>query len=125
MKTESSALPTVRLQNSQRPNRCSPKFAAEKARLLFGCFRKGEANDPEIYVLAIIAILQEYSEEVVERVTSPLTGLPRRIDFLPTVREVDRACFEFAKACMDRDSLIGRGYTFDDEAKRWIRPKSA
>jgi hypothetical protein len=32
-------------------------YAAERARLLLGCYRTGDANDPETYVAAITAIL--------------------------------------------------------------------
>jgi hypothetical protein len=88
---------------------------------LFGCFRKGEANDPEVYVLAIISILQEYSEEVVEHVTSPLTGLPRKIDFLPTVHEIDKACLDRAEWCRLRDHMIARGYELDTVKMQWVK----
>jgi hypothetical protein len=59
---------------------------------MFGCFRKGDANDPEIYVAAIAAVLSEYPESVVDFVTDPRTGLPRTCKFLPQVSEVSDAC---------------------------------
>ena len=88
---------------------------------MFGCFRKGEANDPEIYVAAIIRILQEFSEEVVEHVTSPITGLPRQIDFLPTLREVDQACKARRQWCIMRDEMMAKGFRLDTEAMRWVK----
>ena len=75
----------------------SPELAATKARQLFGCFRKGDANDPDTYAAAITAVLTRFPPEVVAHVTDPRTGLPSRSNFLPTVYEVRLACEE----CLD------------------------
>jgi hypothetical protein len=66
-------------------------YAARRAKLLFGSFRKGEANDPETFVAVIAATLARYPEDVITTVTH-FTGLPTQQDFLPTVREVYLAC---------------------------------
>jgi len=60
--------------------------------MMFGCFRKGEANDPERYAAGITRILAEYPRQVIERVTDVFHGLPSKQDFLPTTREVKAAC---------------------------------
>lgn len=70
------------------------KYAAERSRLLFGCYRKGDANDPDTYVAAITAVLSRYPHDVIRDVTHPVKGLPIRCDFLPTVKEVYLACEE-------------------------------
>jgi hypothetical protein len=67
-------------------------YATERARLLLGCYRKGDANDPDTYVAAITATLARYPQDVIKAVTHPATGLPTQKDFLPTVREVFLAC---------------------------------
>ena len=67
-------------------------YAAKRARLLFGCYRKGDANDPETFVAAITAVLSRYDESVIRAVTHPAKGLPIRTNFLPTVKEVYEAC---------------------------------
>src|SRR6185436_2841024 len=67
-------------------------FATAKARLMLGCYRKGEANDPQTYATAVAAMLAQYPEEVIEAVTSPLSGLPSRTDFMPTLKELKEAC---------------------------------
>jgi hypothetical protein len=59
---------------------------------MFGCFRRGEANDPEIYTASVASVLAEYPEQVINFVTDPRTGLPSRCNFLPTVKEVRDAC---------------------------------
>jgi hypothetical protein len=61
---------------------------------MFGCYRKGDANDPEIYVAAVAAVLSEYPESVIDFVTDPRTGLPRKSKWLPNPAEVSEACEE-------------------------------
>lgn len=68
------------------------EFAAERAQLLFGCYRKGDANDPKTYVTAVAAVLADYPAETIRFVTDPRTGLPSRGEWMPTVGEVKRAC---------------------------------
>lgn len=75
---------------------------AELTKILLGCFRKGEANDPEIYSGAVLAVLSDYPIEIVQAVVDPRTGLPSRIDWYPTVAEVKRACEELAAPLRDR-----------------------
>jgi hypothetical protein len=65
-----------------------------RAKILLGCFRTGEANDPDTYVAAIAAILSRYPQEVMTSVTHPATGLPSKKSWLPTVKEVVDACNE-------------------------------
>jgi hypothetical protein len=59
---------------------------------MFGCYRTGDANDPETYTAAVAAVLAEYSPEVVCAVTDPRKGLPRKLKWLPSVAEVAEAC---------------------------------
>jgi hypothetical protein len=65
-----------------------------RAKILLGCYRTGDANDPETYVAAIAAILSRYPQEVMTSVTHPATGLPSKKSWLPTVKEVVDACDE-------------------------------
>ena len=67
-------------------------YAAARAKLLLGCYRTGDANDPATYVAAITAILARYPEEVITAVTHPATGLPSKSGWLPTIKEVGDAC---------------------------------
>lgn len=69
-------------------------YAAERAQLMFGCYRRGDANDPEIYAMAIAAVLAEYPAEVIKAVTDPRKGLPRKLKWLPSVAELAEACDE-------------------------------
>jgi hypothetical protein len=78
-----------------------PGFPILKAGQLFGCYRKGDANDPDVYTVAVAAIFAEYPPEIVDYVCDPRTGLPRRLKWLPTIAEIAEACdlrMEYAKA---------------------------
>ena len=74
------------------PNLCSLSIAADRTRALLGCYRKGDAEDPEVYTTAVAAVLARYPEDVVKRVTDPRGGLPGTSQWLPTVHEVRAAC---------------------------------
>lgn len=65
---------------------------------MFGCYRKGDANDPETYTLAIAAVLAEYTPDVVRQVTDPRSGLPSRLKWLPSVSEVKEACDDLVRS---------------------------
>jgi hypothetical protein len=67
-------------------------FATERARIMLGCYRKGEANDPQMYSTAVSALLAQYSQYVIEQVTHPMTGIPSKTDFMPTLKELKAAC---------------------------------
>jgi hypothetical protein len=62
--------------------------------VLLGCYRKGEAADPEIYVPAVIAVLNDYPDAVIRAVCDPRKGMPSRLKWLPTIAEVKAACEE-------------------------------
>lgn len=83
-------------------------YAAERARLLLGCYRTGDANDPETYVAAITAVLARYPENVVTEVTHPATGLPKKKGWLPTVKEVFDACEEAVEFSVQHAARLKR-----------------
>jgi hypothetical protein len=67
-------------------------WCLQKADEMLGYWRKGEANNPKAYGLAVAAMLAEYPPDVVEELTHPLRGMPSRTDFMPTLRELREAC---------------------------------
>jgi hypothetical protein len=71
------------------------QYAAERARLLFGCYRKGEANDPETYAAAIAAVLADYQPETIRYVTDPRTGIASKTTFMPNPGEIKKACEDY------------------------------
>lgn len=83
-------------------------YAAERAKLLLGCYRTGDANDPATYVAAITAILARYPQEVITKVTHPATGLPSKKGWLPTVKEVVDACDEAHEPIIENELRLKR-----------------
>jgi hypothetical protein len=43
--------------------------------VLFGSYRRGDANDPDAYVAAIAAVLSSYPAEIIREATDPRTGI--------------------------------------------------
>jgi hypothetical protein len=86
------------LEISTARRQAKAEYSAERARLLFGQFRKGDANDPDTYSASIAAVLAEYPDEVVRQATDPRTGLGSRCDWLPTVKEVHDFCRSIVEA---------------------------
>jgi hypothetical protein len=106
-----AAAPVEPLPNSQKKlnggnlhSGLAPDYLLKRAELLFACYRKDEAHDPQTYSAAVAALLGDgYSRSIVEYVT-----LPSRQKFLPTVAEVREACDARAAhvARMDRYSEL-------------------
>lgn len=61
------------------------------ARVLLGCYRTGDANDPDVYSGAVIAVLSDYPLEIIKRVVDPRHGLPSTSKWLPTIAELKDA----------------------------------
>lgn len=64
---------------------------------MFGCYRKGDANDADTFVKAVSHVLSHYAAEVVRDVTDPFAGLPSRkkdngYSGMPDVADVKEAC---------------------------------
>jgi hypothetical protein len=99
----------------------------ERTRLLFGQFRKGEANDPVTFAAAIGAVLSQYPEEVIVAATDPRTGLASRTDWLPTSREVRVICEELVRPIQETERRrrdLERQFA-DGEVDRSERPSLA
>lgn len=70
-------------------------YATERATMLFGCYRRGDANDPETYVRAIAAVLAMYDADLIREVTDPRTGIAtdeKFAAFMPNAGELKRYC---------------------------------
>src|SRR5882724_7725301 len=83
--------------NDSKPEAAISLYAAERATLMFGCYRKGDANDPDVYVAALTLVLSGYPEHVIRAMTNPDSGLPSKHTFLPSVAEVKKACEEYIR----------------------------
>lgn len=82
--------------------------------MLFACYRKAEASEPEIYLAAASRILQCYSEDVVRSVCDPVNGLPSKLKFLPSIAEIKEACEKANGSWRAPDGTLSpQGYVFD------------
>ena len=96
-------------------SRLDQAYLLGRARILFACYRRDEAADPETYCAAVAAVLGDgYSREVVEFVTDPRTGLPSKQKFLPNIAEIR----ETLDARMDQ---IHRVRTYEQRVEEQLR----
>lgn len=86
---------------------------------MFGSYRSGEANDPATYVVAITRVLAEFEEAVIFRVTDPVGGLPRKIGWLPQIKEVAEECERVAMVLKGERLIAER----EKAGFRWIDDK--
>jgi hypothetical protein len=84
-------------------------YATERAKILFGCYRRVDANDPDTYVAAIARVLSVYDAELIREATDPLTGIvtsEKYMSFMPSVGELKVYCDGVA-ARRDRLQRLG------------------
>jgi hypothetical protein len=85
-------------------------YATERAEVLFGCYRRGDANDPDRYVASIAAVLSLYDFELMRDVTDPRTGIctsEKYMSFMPNAGELKVYC----------DALVARRDRFEKLAE--------
>lgn len=67
-------------------------YILRRVRMMYGCYRRSESYDPEIFAAAAAAVLSDYSLDIVDYVTDPRTGLPSRLKWPPEAQEIRSAC---------------------------------
>lgn len=85
---------------------CSREQALKYATVLFGCYRRGDAESPEIYINAAVSVMTCYSETIVRSITDPRSGLPSTSKFLPTIFEIRAACDAKIKPLIDAEKRM-------------------
>jgi hypothetical protein len=93
--------------------------------MLFGSYRRGDANDPELYVAAITSVLSQYEVELIREVTDPRTGIAtteKFMAFMPNAGELKVYCDSVA-ARRDRLQHLGSLPLPDPSQRRLERPK--
>jgi hypothetical protein len=90
---------TTQRETSQQGSKPSTNqrlaYATQRAEVLFGCYRRGDANDPDRYVTAIAAVLTLYDFELIRDVTDPRTGIctsEKFCSFMPNAGELKVYC---------------------------------
>lgn len=90
--------------------------AKKSAHRLLGCYRTGDAHDPETYISAVVAVLVTFPVSVMREVTDPVGGLPSKLNWLPTVKEIREACDE-------RLRMLTLADRWDAQARRQIEER--
>jgi hypothetical protein len=58
---------------------------------LFACYPHATPNRPKEYTAAVISLLAEYPQEIVDRVCDPRSGIATKCKFLPTIAELSES----------------------------------
>ena len=95
------ALTRSRQQAEYETNRAEYLRAAQR---LLGSRRKGEANDPDIYIAAIVRVLSAFPLKVVTTVADPLLSPLRHLKWLPEASEVLEACEQLHRSNLARET---------------------
>ena len=86
-------------QGSRPSTNARLSYATDRAKVLFGSYRRGDANDPDIYVTSVAAVLTLYDFDLIREVTDPRTGIQtteEHMTFMPQSGELKRYCDKVA-----------------------------
>lgn len=117
-------LPPIDLATLSRTSKAMSEKLTEAKRAasrLLGCYRTGDANDPETYIAAVVSILNRYPLEVIAEVTEPATGLPGKLKWLPSIAEIREECEILAariRRKIEREEQIREQFRLRDERER-------
>lgn len=90
-KPQTDSLPPQNEGNSQ--SLLDQAFYLQKAKAIFGCYRRDEAHDPDVFVAALTAILKDYPAFVADYVADPRTGVAAEYpNGLPNVGQIRGLC---------------------------------
>jgi hypothetical protein len=78
--------------SSTRSTKCEPGWLLTKMQMLFSSYRLDQYPDPKAFMAQMGMVLGQYDAQVVAIVTSPLTGIQRKLKFPPSIAEVVEEC---------------------------------
>jgi hypothetical protein len=73
--------------------------------MLLSAYRRDDYADPDSFVAQLGMVLGEYSDEIVDYVTDPRTGIQRHQKFPPNIQEVAEAC-EARKRSLEKQAEL-------------------
>lgn len=95
---------------------CPAAEAAQFAGSLVSYYPAREVNDARAYISAMTALMAAFPRDFVKRVCNPVTGLPSRLKFLPTLADVREALD--AEATRRTRIIANARYVIEQAAKR-------
>ena len=95
-KPQTDSLPPQNEGNSQ--SLLDQAFYLQKAKAIFGCYRRDEAHDPDMFVAGLTAVLGDYPAAIVDYVADPRTGVLSEFPMgLPNVGQIRQLCDTVAR----------------------------
>lgn len=83
-------------------------WATGQVNLFFGSFRKADADDPETFTAGCLRLFTAYPADVVRYIVDPLTGLPGKTEWLPSLRKVKETLDARSAELRERDAVDAR-----------------
>lgn len=112
------------LQGYEKP--CTPEEAIQAAENLIGLYPAREVQNAKVYAAGVTALMAAYPVYAVRRACHPVTGLPSKLKFLPTIAEI-RAALDDEKVRrgrMGRNCLaVIKAYREREEAEEYERSR--
>jgi hypothetical protein len=85
-------------------------MALRAAQTLFRCFpHHAQTTESETFLAGAVVVLAAYPDDVMQRAVHPLTGLPGKLKFVPTIAELKVEC----------DAIMAEGQRRAEMAKRY------
>lgn len=101
MQSEQSTTQRATSRNGSEPSTNQRlAYATDRAKVLFACYRRGDAHDPDAYVAAISAVLSLYDFDIIREATDPRTGISTNEkfrSFMPNSGELKAHCDALAE----------------------------
>lgn len=110
------ALPQLVASPSISPERAA--WITAQTNLFFGSFRKADADNPEVFTIGCARLFGDYPPDVVAYVVDPLTGLPGKSEWLPSLRAVKVALDE-------RHAELARLERFQEAERKQLADRQA
>lgn len=99
-------------------------WVTKQARLFFGSFRKADADNPEAFSAGCLRLFTSYEPDVVTYVVDPVTGLPGRSVWLPSLSEVKTALDSRASELLRSDQRARAEEATLAERRKWQEHRS-
>jgi hypothetical protein len=107
---------------------CSIDEATQAAENLIGLYPAREVQNAKTFAAGVTALMAAYPVYAVKRVCHPVTGIPSRLKWLPTIAEIKAALDDekVRRGRMGKNCLaILRSYKEREEAEEYERNKGS
>lgn len=80
-------------------------MAAKVVQRLCGFYPQSGASDPRIFAAGLITLIAEYPKQIIENLLSPISGIPAKFKFLPSIAETKEVCERYAQPLREVEYL--------------------